>query len=146
MQEGARYAAIGLAVTVWCWVRARAANGPLLLPDELGGAAAEGVHDPLFAKALVFEEGGTRSAIVVCDLSGVPLPTVEAARRLIENTSGIRADHLMISATHTHTGPVILRPGARYNLDGEMLRIAREYVDQLPSKIAESVSKALASL
>jgi hypothetical protein len=108
--------------------------------------AAEGVHDPLFAKALVFEEGGTRSAIVVCDLSGVPLPTVEAARRLIENTSGIRADHLMISATHTHTGPVILRPGARYNLDGEMLRIAREYVDQLPSKIAESVSKALASL
>jgi hypothetical protein len=106
--------------------------------------AAEGVHDPLLARALVFEEGDTRLSIVVCDLSGLPKPTVDQARRLIEETSRIPADHIMISATHTHTGPVILRPGVRYNLEGEMLRIAREYVDQLPSKIAESVSKALA--
>ena len=70
---------------------------------------AEGVHDHLFAKALVFEEGETLAATVVCDLSGLPRSTVEEARRRIEEASGIPADHVMISATHTHTGPVICR-------------------------------------
>ena len=47
--------------------------------------------------------------------------------------------HVMISATHSHTGPVILTQPSRYNLEGEMKRIAEEYTAALPAKIADAV-------
>ena len=44
--------------------------------------AAEGVHDDLFAKALVLEQGGTRAALVSLDLISTPMELVqESARR-----------------------------------------------------------------
>src|ERR1041384_685620 len=67
--------------------------------------AAEGVHDDLFAKALVFESGGEKAALVVCDLISMTRTITEKARAIIEKESGIRGDHVMISATHSHTGP-----------------------------------------
>jgi hypothetical protein len=108
--------------------------------------AADGVHDDLWAKALVMESGGTRAALVTCDIAMLPRPFIEEARRLIALEPGIPAENVMISATHTHTGPVLLSAGSRYNLDGEMLRIARQYAADLPKKIAESVRLAAASL
>ena len=70
---------------------------------------AKDVLDDLFSKALVLEQDGTRVALVVCDLVSLPRHTVLQARRLIERQTGIPAAHVMISATHTHTGPAILR-------------------------------------
>ncbi len=103
---------------------------------------AEGVHDALHAKALVFSQGGAKAALVVCDVSSLPRPIVEQARQLIARQSGVPAENVMISATHTHTGPVVLGPHSRYRLTGEMLRIAEEYRAALPAKIAESVRLA----
>lgn len=108
--------------------------------------AADGVHDELWAKALVLEEGPSRAALVACDIISLPRPIVEEARRLIARGSGIPAEAVMIGATHTHTGPVVLTAGSRYNLEGEMLRIAQEYTADLPRKIAESVRLAGAGL
>jgi neutral ceramidase len=108
--------------------------------------AADGVHDDLWAKALVLEVGGTRAALVSCDIASLPRPFVEAARRLIARDTGIPEDRVMISATHTHTGPVLLSAGSRYNLEGDMLRIAEQYAADLPKKIAESVRLADAAL
>src|SRR5271170_6125999 len=39
-----------------------------------------GVHDPLKAKAIVLEEGGTRVAFVMCDLVGLSLHVTTNAR------------------------------------------------------------------
>ena len=72
--------------------------------------AAEGVHDDLFAKALVLDQGGTRVALVSLDLISTPMGLVEAARKEIERTTGIPGRNVMISATHAHTGPVLVRP------------------------------------
>jgi neutral ceramidase len=108
--------------------------------------AADGVHDDLWAKAMVLELGTTRAALVACDISGLPRPVVEEARRLIERGSGIAAESVMISATHCHTGPVVLTAVSRYNLEGAMKRIAEKYVADLPRKIAESVRLAAVSL
>jgi neutral ceramidase len=71
----------------------------------VGGAG--GVHDPAHAKALVLESSGVWAAMVVCDVIGVPRDVVEEARKIIENDTGIPGDRVMISATHTHTGPSI---------------------------------------
>src|SRR5438034_15983 len=59
---------------------------------------AEGTHDPLFARVLVFEKDGTRAALVTLDLIGTTRGLVEESRRRIEATTGIPGRHVMISA------------------------------------------------
>lgn len=104
--------------------------------------SAAGVHDDLHAKALVLERDGVRLAIVACDLSAMPRAIVDAARPLITAAVGIPSSHVMISSTHTHTGPVLLVEKNRYNVEGEMKRIGEEYARSLPSKIAAAVKLA----
>lgn len=108
--------------------------------------AAEGTHDDLHAKALVFEKDGVKVALVACDVVSLPREIIEQARHIAQQKTGIATDHVMISATHDHTGPVILTTPSRYNLQGEMKRIAQEYTDTLPAKIAEAVELANAHL
>ena len=104
----------------------------------------EGVHDDLGAKAIVLESGGVKAALVACDLIGIPAGIVEKARERITATTGVRGDNVMISATHSHTGPSI---SSRLDgLDKKTLRLVQEYVDLLPERIAESVRRAEADL
>ena len=72
----------------------------------MGGYAARkgpstGVHDPLYATALVLKADGVTVAIVSCDLRSFPSERVLALareRRL--------ADHVLIAVTHNHSGPL----------------------------------------
>ncbi len=108
--------------------------------------AADGVHDDLYAKALVLESNGQKAGIVACDVSGLPREIIEAARKAIDAGGIVRGADVMISATHTHTGPVILGGRTRYNLEGEMLRLTKTYAESLPGRIAESIRLAGAAL
>jgi hypothetical protein len=107
---------------------------------------ATGVHDDLYAKAIVLDDGETTAALVACDIIGMPRPVVDSARRLIEAKTGIPAGHVAISATHAHTGPVLETGASRYNLTGAALDLARRYADGLPALIAEAVGRAQAAL
>lgn len=100
------------------------------------------VLDDLFSKALVLEKDGVKAALVVCDLITMPRHVVDAARKLIEQQSGIPGGHVMISATHTHTGPVLARGSTRDKLDGAENDLGRRYNEMLPELIAKSVSAA----
>jgi neutral ceramidase len=77
--------------------------------------AAAGVHDPLQAEAIVVEKDGVTAAMVACDVASLPRPIAEDARRRISESLKIPLTHVMISATHTHTGPVLLSGPTRYN-------------------------------
>ncbi len=68
-----------------------------------------GIHDPLYARALVLEEGDQRVALVVCDLIGIGRGLAQRARELIAGRPGIPPSHVMVSATHTHAGPAGVR-------------------------------------
>jgi hypothetical protein len=103
---------------------------------------ADGVLDDLHSKALVLEHDGVKVALVVCDLISLPRHTVVDARRLIEQQTGIPGAHVLISATHTHTGPAIRRESARDRLDGGSSELAARYTEQLPALIARSVAEA----
>src|SRR5262245_1196551 len=94
------------------------------------------VLDDLFSKALVLEQDGTRVALVVCDLISLPRHVVAEARRLIEQQTGIPGGHVLISATHTHTGPAILRESAIDQLVGADGDLGRRYTAALPPLIA----------
>jgi hypothetical protein len=65
-----------------------------------------GQRDPLKAKAVVFRQGETRGALVVCDLIGVPQTLTNEVRTLVSARTGIPAANIAISATHSHTGPL----------------------------------------
>ncbi len=104
--------------------------------------ASTGVHDDLYAKALVLRQGKASIALVVCDVIHIPAPVAAEARRLIRERSGIPASHVMISATHAHTGPVIPGGSARLDFGGKEGERARAYAAALPGKIADAVEKA----
>ncbi len=99
---------------------------------------AQGVHDDLHAKAIVLECAGEKAALVVLDLITTPRELVEDTRREIDRTSQIGGGNVMISATHTHTGPVV-DPGGRF---GGNSPLVTEYRAGLPARIAEAVRLA----
>ena len=73
-----------------------------------GRNESQGVLDDLYAKAAILDDGHASVALVACDVIGLTRSAVVEARRIIAEKTGIPADHVMISATHTHTGPVVI--------------------------------------
>jgi neutral ceramidase len=72
---------------------------------------AEDIHDPLMVRAMVLSDGTSKIAVAVCDLVGVTPDLVGQARDIIEAETGIPSTHVLISATHTHSGPGTIRIG-----------------------------------
>jgi hypothetical protein len=107
---------------------------------------AEGVNDDLMAKAIVVEQDGAKVALVVCDLISMPRAVAEGARKAIEQSTGLAGERVMISATHTHTGPVLPTGSSRDPADEGAADAAKRYVESLPNLIARSVSAANAGL
>ena len=104
----------------------------------------EGVHDPLFAKAIVMQVGGVKAAMVSCDLVAIPRERVLQAREIIGRKTGVPGENVIISATHTHTGPEM---GLRLTgVSEETSKLANGYLNHLPSLIADSVAAAEADL
>ncbi|MBM3998375.1 MAG: hypothetical protein FJ297_02335 [Planctomycetes bacterium] len=66
---------------------------------------ATGTHDPLKAKAIVFHQGETRAAWVVCDLTGISIDLSSAVREDASRATGIPWEQITVSATHSHTAP-----------------------------------------
>jgi hypothetical protein len=102
---------------------------------------AQTVLDNLYSKALVLQQDDATVALVVCDLISLPRFTVTEARRLIEKRTGIPGTSVMLSATHTHTGPVLTRRSALDKLANDP-DLARRYTETLPERIAQSVEEA----
>lgn len=65
------------------------------------------VHDPLYAKAMVIGDGMNTLVLVIADIIDVAPVAFPAARKRIQGEFNIPASNIIISATHTHTGPVI---------------------------------------
>lgn len=75
------------------------------LAGSLYPRPSEGVADPLFVKALVLESGGVRLAYVVFDVAGFYGGDIAPAVAAASAATGISADHIVWSCTHTHSGP-----------------------------------------
>jgi hypothetical protein len=75
------------------------------LAGHFNDRRAEEVHDPLRAKALVLESGGTSLAIAILDLICCPREILDRAKEGIAERCGIPPSHVLIACTHTHTGP-----------------------------------------
>ena len=71
------------------------------------GAPATGVHDPVYARALVLAEGETKVGIVSVDLCFLPANVAGEIGKRVQaaGVKGLDAAHLLLCATHTHSAP-----------------------------------------
>lgn len=107
---------------------------------------SEGVLDPLYAKTMVFEKDGTHAVIVVLDLSGTVRPLVAEMRKVIQEQCGIEGDHVLISGTHTHSGPQQPRGSLMDDITKVNSPAGVSYISALPGLVAQSVKEAKAKL
>lgn len=79
-----------------------------IAPSELTGLNSFGpdftsVHDPIFARALVLDNGATTAAIVALDV--VEVGDTTPVRQRMQSELGIAVDHIIITASHDHNAP-----------------------------------------
>src|SRR5438045_3694623 len=74
------------------------------MPGGFFNRKGTGVRDRLLAVACVIHDGKTPVALVGIDSLFITKPTVESARRLIGSATKIPGEHVLIGASHTHTG------------------------------------------
>src|SRR5438874_13828842 len=68
-----------------------------------------GVHDPLQCAALYLRGGGGQALLLANDLIHFSKSFVADVRRRITAATGVPGDAILISATHPHSGPVIVK-------------------------------------
>lgn len=96
-----------------------------------------GVHDRLFARALVIESRDSAVAFVSLDVLGVDAAFVTEVRSLITARTGLSATAVMVSSTHTHSAPVTV---STFFNPGETLD--HRYMERLAAAIEEAVALA----
>lgn len=80
---------------------------PISVNGNMSDGQAKGANDPLHARCLVLDDGATKLAIVVVDSCMIPRELVLDAKAQAIRGTGIPADHILISATHTHSAPTV---------------------------------------
>ena len=65
-----------------------------------------GTHDPLWAKVVCFRKGGIPCVLMICDTISINESVTTEIRKRIHEKTGLPAGCIVITATHTHTGPI----------------------------------------
>ncbi len=108
---------------------------------------SQGKFHDLHAKALVLEDAhGTRMVMVTLDLIGVPQALRHALERRAREQWKLAPEHLLLNASHTHSGPefrVGRLPGWP---DFQPSPLSDQYGAQLEAQLAKLIGDALKAL
>jgi hypothetical protein len=80
---------------------------PISVNGGMSDRQATSSHDTLRARCLVLDDGDVKVGIAVVDSCMIPRELLDEAKALASRATGIPSDHLLISATHTHTAPSV---------------------------------------
>ena len=76
------------------------------VPFRQRNRLAEGVHDPIWARALALRDGdGETLVLVAADLPGLGRKHTGPVRRRAARERGIPESHVILHSTHTHSAP-----------------------------------------
>lgn len=101
---------------------------------------AEGIKDELYAKVLVLFDGNTKIVLVTTDLAGVDNNFTKKIRTAVEEKTDINGNNIMISASHTHSGPAACRVEGNYNwVSSKDFEVDRAYYLLLKKSIANAI-------
>ena len=100
-----------------------------------------GIHDPLYASCIIFDDGENKIALVCMDLLFFSKKYVKEVRERASKKIDIKSNNIMISCSHTHSGP-----WASGRLDLEAMERGLnpdyDYVKDLKNKIVDLIIKA----
>lgn len=96
------------------------------------------IHDELYARCLVLDDGQTQMAIVVVDSCMVPREIFDTAKHTLYEQTGLPLNHILMSATHTHSAPTVV---PIFQSEADEL-----YKQFLTRRIADGVRRALNNL
>lgn len=65
----------------------------------------EGIHDHLYSRAIVFDNGATRAALLTLDAGGMSDALWQGVTKRAEAELGIPAKNILMTATHSHSAP-----------------------------------------
>ena len=99
---------------------------------------ATGVHDALWARAVVFREGASKLALVSVDLVGLQRPAVIAVREQLPDYQ-----HVLVASTHNHEGPDVIGLWGPSQLESG---VDSAYVEFVVERIVDAVKAAEATL
>jgi neutral ceramidase len=117
--------------------------GNLTSLTNLWGRPFEGVHDPIFLRALVVDNGINTAAIVAADL--VEFGDTSSVRKRIAEEVGIPFDHIIMTASHDHNAPRVgvVTAGATAHAGGPA---TAAYTQMVHDQIVKVVRQAKAAL
>ncbi|MEK7404682.1 MAG: hypothetical protein AAB225_06200 [Acidobacteriota bacterium] len=120
---------------------------PVIVSGGFLAATAERIAGKLYARALALDDGERRIVIAVADSLMMPRELLDRVKQAASRTTGIPADHMLISATHTHSAPPVMGAlGTDINLDyarffeGQLVKVIEGAVQNLePARVGWSV-------
>jgi hypothetical protein len=143
---------LGAAEALWKAGVAKANITPTT-PLFLAGYAtrdkpADGKVMDLWIKALALEDAqGHRAVILTSDTLGIPQSIYRPVCATLKTRFGLSPEQIILSASHTHCGPVLR--GAlmdMYPLDDAQRSIIESYSAELETNIIQTIGQALADL
>jgi putative membrane-bound dehydrogenase-like protein len=108
-------------------------------------AESEGITQRIWAKALVIDDGEPAVLLTVDNL-GVPASLVQEVAACLAKKAGIRPERLAVTATHTHTAPMLR--GVAPTLFGQPIpREHQQHIDRYTAELTDKLEQvALAAL
>jgi len=124
-------------------------EGPIRMAGYISrDKPSEGVLADLYAEAMAVEDaGGHRAVLLTSDVIGYNRPVAEMIFARIAKRTGLKRPQILLSCSHTHTGPVIGIPGATtYSMPEEHAKRVHGYTEGLAGTLVDLSVAALADL
>ena len=119
----------------------------------MGGYAArkepaQGIAQPLHAKALaVADSAGHRAVVVTLDVLGLTEPAVDRIADAVRRQYGLSRRQLLLCSSHTHSGPIIRdQLAVAYDLKPIQWDQVRASTRRIEGQVIEAVGRALGSM
>ena len=103
-----------------------------------------GVHDELLSSALYLSDGATELMFIGNDILFIPTELARRVRKRIEQATGVPFANIMVTATHTHSGPVTISNLSNAH-DAAVPDPDPEYLCFMEDRIAEAALNAFNS-
>lgn len=81
---------------------------PVWVSGSFLARQAERIQDPVFARALVLDDGQTKIVVAVVDTLMMTREWLDEVKRRAAASTGIPTERMLICATHTHSAPSVM--------------------------------------
>lgn len=99
------------------------------------------VHDPLFVRALVVDDGVGRAALVVADVPAIQADIHADLVRRVAELAGVPLQNVMLAASHTHNAPRVAASNS-----GGIIAGSDAFTQRVTAATVQAVRQALAGL